>query len=88
MTILCLHCKSHRSGPVNGKGTSRVLASRRVGSHAPFNGKSARTKTMERYRECVDCGFRWTTVEYAVAAKRGGGNPNFRRKSPRVEHRA
>lgn len=85
MTILCIFCKPTKSnnGRKPGKGgESTVLASRRVNSRTRDNqDNTTRTKTMRRYRKCLTCGYRWSTLEYAEPAKRGSnhGNPNFRK---------
>lgn len=50
---------------------ARVVETRKVGSHVTFRGKSTRTKTIKRVRECLECRYRWTTIEYVQAARRG-----------------
>jgi hypothetical protein len=61
MTIRCLLCRR------GAKGTSRVLASRRVAVFSRRkNTKRVRSETMERYRECLSCGLRWKTREFHV----------------------
>lgn len=82
MTILCIFCKPKKSnnGRKPGKGgESQVLGSRRVGARTQSSkGEVTRTKTMRRYRKCLTCGYRWTTLEYAEPAKRGkSNNPSF-----------
>jgi transcriptional regulator NrdR family protein len=66
MTILCIFCKPKRP-PWTARGKSRVLASRRVHGRTLDNkGNRTHTKTMERYRECLGCGYRWNTVEIKI----------------------
>jgi hypothetical protein len=80
MSIICMHCKPKKPGR-HKLPKSRVIESRVVFSHVLFNGKSARTRTMMRRRQC-ECGFRWSTLEYAAPAKFGATHTAFGKRSP------
>ena len=69
MSVVCLHCKS--VSPNKSKIVrSKVLESRTVDSQAQHNGRTARTKTIRRRRQCVDCGYIWHTLEYLEQTNR------------------
>jgi hypothetical protein len=58
MTVLCLFCKE------KGKsGKSRVLESRQADFRGTLVDARIRTKTTRRRRECLECKYRWTTIE-------------------------
>ncbi|UGY15233.1 hypothetical protein HAP48_0043030 [Bradyrhizobium septentrionale] len=76
MSIICMRCKPSKPGP-RKLVPSRVIESRVIHSHVLVNGRSTRTRTMRRRRECLGCGFRWTTLEYAEPAKRGASHGQF-----------
>lgn len=68
MSILCLFCKGNSRKRL---GKSRVVETRTVSSHAKHKGRTVRTFTKERVRQCLTCRWRWKTIEYVEAAKRG-----------------
>lgn len=80
MSIICMHCKPKKPGR-QPLPKSRVIESRVVYSHVQFNGRSARTRTMMRRRQC-ECGFRWQTIEYVLPAKRGATHGAFGKRFP------
>ena len=80
MSIICMHCKPKRPGR-HRLPKSRVIESRVVHSHVLFNGRSTRTRTMMRRRQC-ECGFRWLTLEYVLPAKRGATHGAFGKRFP------
>lgn len=82
MSIVCLHCKPNKPGRQK-MPASRVIESRVIHSRVIANGRVTRTRTMRRRRVCLGCGFRWTTIEYTEAAKRGDSHGQFGRKAER-----
>ena len=80
MTIVCLHCKDSSAGK-SKLVKSKVLESRTVDSQAQHKGRTARTKTIRRRRQCLDCGYIWHTLEYLEQTNRVY---NFSKKEKKV----
>jgi hypothetical protein len=51
-------------------GKSRVVETRRKPCHITLRGKVARNVTVVRRRECLKCGYRWSTMEVIIYEKR------------------
>jgi transcriptional regulator NrdR family protein len=80
MSIICMHCKPKRTNTFPARlvhTPSRVIESRVVHAHVTVDGRTARTRSMRRTRECQGCGYRWRTIEYAIPAKRGRSHGQF-----------
>jgi hypothetical protein len=84
MSVICLHCKPKRPGK-HKIPESKVIDSRLVSSRAKLDGKTVRTRTMRRRRECLKCGYRWNTLEYSLPAKRGKSHGQFGRRAKREQ---
>lgn len=68
MSIVCLHCFSSQ------KGKSKVMLTRKRARRVTLRGKPHNNQTIVRTRQCLNCKFKWKTIEvldYEIKQPRG-----------------
>jgi len=64
MTVVCPMCTRSKGGPrAPDLGKSKVVLTRSKQSDVTLKGKRQRANTFVRTRQCLQCRYKWKTVE-------------------------